>query len=378
MACSAVKYRVYAWAKRIWHRIADEESCNFVKLRNFFLPPLFVSVNYRSITMKYSIALLSLISLVAAQAQSPAPQSPTGPGKNRPPAGGDKMRVLEFWRKVDANQDQKIAMEEFRQLQRISQLPADKQEKLFGHLDKDKNGSLDGAELRPQNGGPGSPGAGGTTPGNPGGPQDGRKRAFPRIAELDTNGDKKISLDEFVASPMIAKLPEERQKKIFGNMDRNGDGSLSPEDGPATGANRRPDGSGPGNADGSKRPNGPEANKKRPGAPQAPNGQAGLEPRGFPAMDMNKDSFVDFSEFQKSPMGHGKTEDAQEDVFEVIDANDDLKFDHDELKTYWEMQKNAPKPGAPKPDRPKKGPAPKGETDEMNPADADEMMMEGA
>jgi hypothetical protein len=95
-------------------------------------------------------------------------------------------------------------------------------------------------------------------------------------------------------------------------------------------------------------------------------------------MDMNKDSFVDFSEFQKSPMGHGKTEDAQEDVFEVIDANDDLKFDHDELKTYWEMQKNAPKPGAPKPDRPKKGPAPKGETDEMNPADADEMMMEGA
>jgi hypothetical protein len=95
-------------------------------------------------------------------------------------------------------------------------------------------------------------------------------------------------------------------------------------------------------------------------------------------MDMNKDNFVDFAEFQKSPMGQGKTEDAQEDVFELIDANDDLKFDHDELKKYWEMQKNAPKPAAPKPDRPKKGPAPKGEADEMNPADADEMMMEGA
>gem|GEM_PF-353175 len=332
--------------------------------------------------MKYSIALLSLLFLVAAHAQSPAPQSQTGPEKNRQPAGGDKMRALEFWRKVDANQDQKITMEEFRQLQRISQLPADKQEKLFGHLDKDKSGSLDGVELRPQNGGPGGPGAGGPTPGNPGGSQDGRKRAFPRIAELDSNGDKKISFEEFVASPMIAKLPEERQKKIFGNMDRNSDGSLSPEDGPPLGGNRRPDGSGPPqdgpvHPDGPKRQNnGPEANKKRPGAPQAPKGQAGHEPRGFPAMDMNKDQFIDFPEFQKSPMGQGKTEDAQEDLFEVIDTNDDLKFDHDELKKYWEIQKNATKPASPKSDRPKKGSAPKGEAEEMNPAD--EMMMEGA
>lgn len=331
-------------------------------------------MNYRSHTMKYSIALLSLLSLVAAQAQPTGPEQPAGPGKNRPADGGGKMRALEFWRKVDSNQDQKITMEEFRQLQRISQLPADKQEKLFGHLDKDKNGSLDGAELRPQNGGPGGPGQGGATPGTPGGPQDARKRPFPRIAELDTNGDKKISFEEFIASPMIAKLPEDRQKKIFGNMDRNGDGSLSPEDGPPPGVR-------PGNPDGPQRPNGPngpDANKKRPGAAQEPKGQAGYEPRGFPAMDMNKDSFIDFPEFQKSPMGQGKTEDAQEDLFEVIDANDDLKVDHAELKKHWEMQKNAPKPPNSKPDRPKKAPAPKSDADEMNPADADEMMMEGA
>lgn len=320
--------------------------------------------------MKLRLSTLLFLFTVAAYAE-PETEGPKPP-KGRPPEQSqvrDKMRGLEFWKKFDVDQDQKLTKEEFAQLPRISQLPEDKQEKLFTRLDKNQNGALEAQELLPPGGNP-NPGPGegpGDSPGN------GKKRPFPRLAEMDKNADKKIDFSEFILSPMISKLPAERQKKIFENMDRNKDGALSPEDGPPPGMNKRP-GDGP-NPNG---PNGPKGPGPRHNGPNGPNGPNGNGPRpddqpqpnrGFVGMDLNQDKLIDFTEFQKAPISQGKGEDAQEDLFEIIDHNDDLKIDEPELKAHWEAQKNKPKPTPP---------SPKPAKDRQAPPSEDEMMMEGA
>lgn len=269
-------------------------------------------------------------------------QSPEGEPKNRPfDPNRDRKHPMEHWKKADTNQDQKISKEEFTQLPRISQLPADKQEKLFAHLDKDQSGTLDGRELMPK--------AGSNAPGEA--PQeDGKRRPMPRIAEMDTNGDKKITFEEFVAGEMIAKLPEDRRRKFFDNMDRNKDGVLSPEDGP-------PPGQGPRKPDG-----------KPEGGPFKPPGNAnGPHPeRIFADADVNQDKQIDFAEFQKSSVASRMGEDAQEDLFESMDANKDQKVDQTEWQQHTEKRKAAPD----KPREQPKRPAP-------DAADEEEMMREG-
>jgi len=252
--------------------------------------------------------------------------------KNRPQEmGREKMRALEFWKQVDANRDQKLSKEEFVQLPRISQLPAEKQDKLFGHLDKNRDASLEVVEMIP-----GGALANPDTPALP----DGKRRIFPRIAEMDRDGDRKISFDEFVQAPMVAKLPEERRRKMFDAMDRNQDGSLSPEDGPAAGQGPRfPDG----------RPDRASIHPTQP-APA----------RGFAAVDANADQKIDFPEFQQFPMVRKQTEDAQEDLFEKIDGNHDLRIDAQEWQKHWESRPSGnptpseratqPQPGEPRRD----------------------------
>ena len=289
--------------------------------------------------------LFSLLVLMAATAHA---QSAEGEPKNRVfDPKGDRKRPMEFWKKADTNSDQKISKEEFIQLPRISPLPAEKQDKLFVHLDKDQNGTLDMRELMPM-GGPNAP------DGAP--PEEMKRRPMPRIAEMDTDGDKKISFEEFVASEMIAKLPEERQRKFFDNMDRNKDGVLSPEDGPPPGQGmRRPDGKPEGRPDG--KPEGkPNKNPDHTGMPNPE--------RMFGAADANQDKLVDFTEFQKSPVATRMGEDAQEDLFESMDTNKDQKLDQTEWQQLAEKRKATP-------DKPRD--TPKRPTPDA--ADEDEMMM---
>lgn len=262
--------------------------------------------------MKASILTLTGLLLASAAAQEPerpqapqrTPQQEAGRG-NKP--GGD------FWKKADTNGDKVISREEFVALPRIAKLPQEKQDKLFGRLDKNGNGTLEGPELRPAH--------------PPQGPknQDGRggKRGgiMPRIAELDLDKDRKISFEEFTKAPMIAKLPEERQRKMFENMDRNDDGFLSPEDRPAQGPGAR-----------------------REGPP--------IGPKVFERIDANKDQQIDFSEFQKFPPVAQRSEDEQEDRFQKIDANSDGKIDGPEWKQHLETMGG--------PDRKPKRPAAEG------------------
>lgn len=244
--------------------------------------------------MKASLFAITWIMLVFARAQ--APSTPTPPPKS-PEPGRKPKHAADVWKKADTNGDKVISREEFLALPRIAKLPQEKQDKLFARLDKNGNGTLEGPELRPAH--------------PPQGPknQDGRggKRGgiMPRIAELDLDQDRKISFEEFTKAPMIAKLPEERQRRMFENMDRNDDGFLSPEDRPAQGPGPR-----------------------REGPP--------IGPKVFERIDANKDQQIDFSEFQKFPPVAQRSEDEQEDRFQKIDANSDGKIDGPEWKQHLE------------------------------------------
>ena len=144
--------------------------------------------------MKFALSATLFLFAASAYAEPDAEQ--IKPPKKHPldQGGRDKLRPLEFWKKADVNNDRQLSREEFVQLPRISQLPPDKQDKLFAHLDKNNNNVLEPAEMIPG-------------PGNSGNPEETKKRSFLRLAEMDKNGDKKIEFDEFVQSPFIAKLP---------------------------------------------------------------------------------------------------------------------------------------------------------------------------
>jgi hypothetical protein len=62
-------------------------------------------------------------------------------------------------------------------------------------------------------------------------------------------------------------------------------------------------------------------------------------------VDANHDQKIDFPEFQQFPMARQQTEDAQEDLFEKIDGNRDLRIDATEWQTHWENHQ----PGKPMP-----------------------------
>lgn len=270
-------------------------------------------------------ALPATLFLFAASAYAEPDTEQSKPPKNHPQDQGvrEKLRPLEFWKKADVDNDRQLSSEEFVQLPRISQLPPEKQEKLFAHLDKNNNNLLEPAEMIPG-------------PVNAGNPEEAKKRPRLRLAEMDKNGDKKIDFNEFVLSPFIVKLPAERQKKMFEIMDRNKDGVLSPADGPPPGSEHRPEGDA----------------KKQPMF----NAQ-----QSFSILDANKDGTIDFAEFQQAPFARGRGEDAQEDLFEKIDANGDLKIDSQEMQRYGESAKPNPnreqqfprdKPKKPRPEQP--------------------------
>lgn len=288
--------------------------------------------------MKRSVTHFMLIFTAAAFGQG----NPELPKQRPQEPGREKMRALEFWKKVDTNRDQKLSKEEFVQLPRISQLPPEKQDKLFAHLDKNRGGFLEPGEMIP----PGAAANPDTPP-----PGDPKRRPMPRIAEMDRDGDRKITFEEFVQSAMVAKLPEDRRRKIFDTMDRNHDGTLSPEDGPVPGQGpRRPEG----------RPD------RAPASPPIPS-----PARTFGSVDANHDQKIDFPEFQQFSPVRQQTEDAQEDLFEQIDINRDLRIDAPEWQKHWENQQHGSAKPIERPAKPQRA-NPRGGNDEM----MDEEMME--
>ncbi|MBB5352230.1 Ca2+-binding EF-hand superfamily protein [Haloferula luteola] len=211
-----------------------------------------------------------LLSTAPLVAQGPPGEAEAPGGGNRPP-----MAPLgEFIRKADINGDGKVSREEFDQLDRIASLPEDKREKLFGRLDRNGDGVIEGEELNlPPHGFRG-------------------RGPMPDLKELDENQDGAISYEEFSKGRFIARLPEEKRKKFFERLDRDQDGLLTPKD------------------------HDPEE------------GLRWL----FGKIDENHDGVLDFEEFSKLPWLARMGEDAREDEFEKLDTNGDLKIDLEELK----------------------------------------------
>lgn len=210
------------------------------------------------------------------------PEESRREGSSKPESQRGSGKFGRFFKGADADGDGKVSAEEFFALERIAKLPEEKRKRIFERLDKDGNGSIEREEMRP----PQHPDGG---------------RPFPKLHELDTNKDGKVSFEEFGAGPFAKRMPPERLKHIFGKLDNNGDGSLSPEDMPK-GRGWQRDGKG-----GRSREH---------------------DPRKLIGMlDRNESGSLSFDEFRQAPWLKDVGEDEQEDQFEKLDRNNDLIID---------------------------------------------------
>jgi len=210
-------------------------------------------------------------------------------GERRDPnrgRGPDRGFFEDFLRKGDQDGDGAVTLEEFSALERVAKLPEEKRAEIFRRLDKNHDGRIQRDDM-PK-------------------PPEGRRRDPLNLRELDVNRDGEVSFEEFTKSPFVAKLDADHQKRFFARLDNNDDGKLSPADRPDR--NGRRDRRGPGR-DGDR----------DPGAL-------------IRKLDRDDDGSVSFEEFRKAPWIEPLGEDQQEDHFEAMDRNGDLKLDESDFQ----------------------------------------------
>lgn len=222
------------------------------------------------------------------------------PGKRPPPGekAGDKVGRRppprppeEVWKLTDADHDGFISPQEFAVMPRIQNLPEEKRETIFKRLDKDTDGKLSKEELS-----------------RFGKPHDGPP--MQRLWELDTDQSGGVSFEEFKAGQLFKKLTPEKREEMFRRLDTDGDGVITPQDKP------KPP---------SKRPN----TKK---GPKNPMNAEPAEPGIIHGkLDLDGDGALTFEEFRKDAKLKNLTEDQQEERFEKLDHNGDLKISAQDL-----------------------------------------------
>jgi len=198
--------------------------------------------------------------------------APRGPSHG---PGGERRRPI-WLGDMDKNRDGAISFEEFRTGRMVSRLPEEKQREMFSRMDGDGNGVLNKAD-RPQ----------------------GFHGGMPRLADLDRDKSGAVSFEEFSVGKMAQRVPEKQRREMFDRLDRNKDGQLGPDD------TQRPTGNGHGF--------GPGPGRGGPGA-------------GFGDLDGDEDGALSFDEFRKAPWMREQDEDSQEDRFEALDKDGDLKL----------------------------------------------------
>ena len=109
-------------------------------------------------------------------------------------------------RKFDEDKDGFLSFEEFSKSPRLERLNEVKKRKLFNYLDLDKDGKLSKNELT-------------------GGKHRGSFAIQFKKYDLDQSGG--LSFEEFSQIPWVARIPEERRKKLFQKIDLKKDGSVS-------------------------------------------------------------------------------------------------------------------------------------------------------
>ncbi|MBL6923321.1 MAG: EF-hand domain-containing protein [Akkermansiaceae bacterium] len=130
------------------------------------------------------------------------------PHEPKGPHGGFVFPPFE---KMDANKDRQVGIEEFSNSPKFKEMPPERVRRIFDQMDRNKDGFLsrkDHSKL------------GHDRRGKKGGRPDGGMK------NPDTNGDNKVSREEFQKSPFALGMPEEARQKLFQKLDKNADGFL--------------------------------------------------------------------------------------------------------------------------------------------------------
>ncbi len=122
-----------------------------------------------------------------------------------------------FLKKADTDGDGRISRAEFLANPPFKKVDEERLNKMFDHLDRNKDGFLDQKDQDLAGGRGRMRPPGGRSPwGNP--------------KELDRDSNGSVSREEFESSPMMQKMPEEHRKEMFDRIDTNGDGQISAEE----------------------------------------------------------------------------------------------------------------------------------------------------
>lgn len=242
----------------------------------------------KTIPVSLLVAGMLLPAVCLAQPASPPKDAPPNGKRER---GGMDRPFGDGLKAADSNHDGLISKEEFAAMPRIANLPEEKREHLFKRLDKNGDGSLGRDEL-----------------GQMGKPREGEGPPMARLWELDTDKSGGVSFEEFKGGQFFMKLPPEKQETVFKRLDTDKDGVITPRDRPEP-AFKRPAGK-----PHSKRPDG-----------RLPEKDEGANPINR-RLDANGDGALSFEEFRVGPAVKDLNEDEQEERFERLDRNGDLKI----------------------------------------------------